>query len=158
MIQSFKQLAGAGLIACCVLPATLPAQPAWPLPVGVRVRLEYADTVRQVPIGFSRHQLVGQLLADSSGAFHLRLPTGDLVSVQQSAVKGAWTSSGVSRGRSVLAMGGSLALTGFFVGGGGWRQRDSDTRGRLIGTAIGAGVGAIVGVLRPYEFWRRVRR
>jgi len=156
--QALNYLAGAGLIACCVLPATLPAQAAWPLPVGVRARLEYADTVRQVPIGFSRQQLIGQLLADSSGAFHLRLPTGDLVSVRQSAVKSAWTSSGVSSGRSVLATGGSLALTGLLVAGGGWRQRDSDARERLIGTAIGAGVGAIIGVLRPYEFWRRVRR
>ena len=156
MTRWFNQVAGAGLIVCCMLPATVHAQSAWPLPVGARVRLEFSDTVRLVPIGFSRHQLTGQLLADSSGAYHLRLPTGDLVSVRQSAVKNAWTSSGVLRGRSVLATSFSFAVGGGIVGGSGWQQ--DNTRERLIGTAIGAGVGAIIGALRPYEFWRRVRR
>ena len=152
----FNQVAGAGLIVCCMLPATVHAQPAWPLPVGARVRLEFSDTVRQVPIGSSRYQLTGQLLADSSGAYLLRLPTGDLVSVRQSAVKNAWTSSGVLRRRSILVTSSRFAIGGLIVGGS--VGAEDNTRGRLIGTAIGAGVGAIIGVLRPYEFWRRVRR
>jgi hypothetical protein len=152
-------LVTAGLLAACALRPGVAAAQSSPflLTAGSRVQLEYKDSVRLVPIGVNRHRLTGVLLADSAGAYQLRLPTGDLVALRHEAVQRAWSSHGVSRGRSALALGASFAFTGYLLGGG-FRSGDVTTRDRTIGTAVGVGVGVLLGIIRPFETWRRVRR
>lgn len=146
-------------VAALLMPHVAQAQSSpFLLPAGSRVKLEYGDSVRQVPIGFNRHRLIGALVADSSGAYRLRLPTGDMASVRHTGVTKAWVSHGVSRKRSALSLGLSFAMTGFFVGGGGTKTNARRQRDQLIGIGVGAGVGTIVGIIRPFETWRRVRR
>lgn len=138
---------------------TLSAQARFDLPLGQRVRLEYADSVRLVPIGRSRQQLTGVLMADSADAVQLRLPTGDLVMLRRDALKQAWVSNGVSRGRSAFALAVSFSATGYLMSSPrSWRGNDNDFGDALIGAAVGAGIGTVLGLIRPFETWKRVRR
>lgn len=145
-------------IALCAYAVTLSAQAKFDLPLGQRVKVEYDDSVRLVPIGPSRQQLTGVLTADSADAVQLRLPTGDVVTLRRESLKRAWVSNGVSRGRSAFAMALSLSATGYLTSSPrSWRGESSNGDG-LIGAAIGAGIGTALGLIRPFETWKRVRR
>lgn len=144
--------------ALCTSPAILSAQARFDLPLGKRVKLEYADSVRLVPIGRSRQQLTGVLTVDSADVVQLRLPTGDLITLRRDALKRAWVSNGVSRGRSAIALAVSLSATGYLMSSPrSWRGDVSNGDG-LIGAAIGAGIGTALGLIHPFETWKRARR
>lgn len=148
----------ASLTALSFAPQVMSAQARFDLPLGQRVKFEYADSVRLVPIGRSRQQLTGVLTADSADAVQLRLPTGDVVTLRRESLKRAWVSNGVSRGRSAFVMAVSLSATGYLTSSPrSWRGESSNGDG-LIGAAIGAGIGTALGLIRPFETWKRVRR
>ncbi len=66
----------------------------------------------------------------------------------------------MSRGRSAFATALSFAATGYLLSSRqSWRGNDDNTtRDALIGAAVGAGIGTAIGLIRPFETWKGVRR
>jgi hypothetical protein len=132
---------------------------------GARVRVWIPETARQEQ-GPDRRQLLRGTVESVDGALRLRVPgtTGSLA-IQRASVRRLDVSRGVSRGASMVerAVGGALAgaitlaaLNDPQRASGPHFRTDWEAAG--VGAAFGAGFGAVVGLIWPYERWRRVIR
>jgi hypothetical protein len=132
---------------------------------GARVRVWIPETARQEQ-GPDRRQLLRGTVESVDGALRLRVPgtTGSLA-IQRTSVRRLDVSRGVSRGASMVerAVGGALAgaitlaaLNDPQRASGPHFRTDWEAAG--VGAAFGAGFGAVVGLIWPYERWRRVIR
>jgi len=132
---------------------------------GARVRVWIPETARQEQ-GPDRRQLLRGTVESVDGALRLRVPgtTGSLA-IQRASVRRLDVSRGVSRGASMVerAVGGALAgaitlaaLNDPQRASGPHFRTDWEAAG--VGAAFGAGFGAVVGLIWPYERWHRVIR
>jgi hypothetical protein len=132
---------------------------------GARVRVWIPETARQEQ-GPDRRQLLRGTVESVDGALRLRVPgtTGSLA-IPRATVRRLDVSRGVSRGASMVerAVGGALAgaitlaaLNDPQRASGPHFRTDWEAAG--VGAAFGAGFGAVVGLIWPYERWRRVIR
>jgi len=132
---------------------------------GARVRVWIPETARQEQ-GPDRRQLLRGTVESVDAALHLRVPgtTGSLA-IQRGSVRRLDVSRGVSRGASMVerAVGGAIAgaltlaaLNDPQRASGPHFRTDWEAAG--VGAAFGAGFGAVVGLIWPYERWHRVIR
>jgi hypothetical protein len=132
---------------------------------GARVRVWIPETNRQEE-GPNRRQLLRGTVESVDGALRLRVPgTAGSLAIPRATVRRLDVSRGVSRGASMVerAVGGALAgaitlaaLNDPQRASGPNFRTDWEAAG--VGAAFGAGFGAVVGLIWPYERWRRVIR
>jgi hypothetical protein len=124
------------------------------------------EATRQEQAPERRQVLRGTVESVDAGGLRLRLSgTSGSVSIPRSSVRRLDVSRGVSRGASMVeravgaAIGGavSFALLNDPRRSGGPHYR-TDWRAAGVGAAWGGAVGAVVGLIWPYERWRRVIR
>lgn len=131
---------------------------------GTRVRVWIPEAVRQEQAPERRQVLRGSVESIDGAALRLRVPgTGGSLSVPRAAVRRIDVSRGVSRAASMFerAAGGAIGGAIFFglmndpnrSGGPHYR---TDWRAAGVGAAWGAGIGGAIGLIWPYERWRRV--
>lgn len=132
---------------------------------GTRVRVWIPETNRQEE-GPNRRQLLRGTVESVDGTLQLRVPgtTGSLA-ISRASVRRLDVSRGVSRGASMFerAVGGALGGAIFAASLNdpertSWPHYRTDWRAAGVGAAWGAGIGAVVGLIWPYERWRRVIR
>ena len=142
--------------AACVLAPTADAQRIADVAAGSRVRIAVADSLRQEPFLPRTHRFIGTLARATPDTLWMHVAGPDTLRVPRSAVRGMEISRGASRAGSALEQGLAVAL----IFGIPMRAAadDEDERRRALvivgGTAV---VAAVVGALRPYERWRRLR-
>ncbi len=133
---------------------------------GMRARVWIPEAVRQEQAPERRQLLRGTIESVDGGTLRLRVPgTAGLLTVPRASVRRLDVSRGVSRGASMVeravggAMGGavSFALLNDPKRTGGPHYR-TDWRAAGVGAAWGGGIGALVGLIFPYEHWHRVIR
>jgi hypothetical protein len=139
-------------------PRPAPAQVAAPLPVGARVRLELADSLRQAPFARRAQWIVGTVVGEREGVLQLQVGPADTLRVARASVRRAAVSRGASRLASAVEQGVTAAFLGLAISA--LDTRTGARRGRDlgIGAALGAGIGVAIGVASPYERWRTLRR
>lgn len=120
------------------------------------VRLVVADSLRQERFLPRSHRVIGTLARATPDTLWLHVVGPDTVRVPRSTVRGMEVSRGASGASSALEQFVAVALIfGIPLYA---AADDRDERQRAIAivgsTAV---VAAIVGALRPYEKWRRVR-
>ncbi|HYW33476.1 MAG TPA: hypothetical protein VE869_18385 [Gemmatimonas sp.] len=114
-----------------------------------------ADSLRQLPLAPRTTQIVGQLVLVSGDTVFIMPPGGVMpVAVLQSALRTADQSRGYSRVRSALRQGFAAGVLWALMG---YSDAANGSRAFAWGGA-GLGLGMIVGAVRPYEQWERVRR
>ena len=126
--------------------------------MGARVRVTLADSLRAAPIAPRRTVLVGTVARMTAESLTV-LPPGasTATSLPRSAVRGLAVSRGVSRWRSAGQQALVAGLAGSVAGyAAAHRERGGLGRAAAWGS-LGAPLRAMVGALRPYEQWRRVR-
>jgi len=133
---------------------------------GTRVRVWIPETVRQEQAPEHRQLLRGTVESVDGSTLRLRVPgTAGSLAIPRAAVRRLDVSRGVSRGASMLerAAGGALGGAVAFAylndprrSGGPHYRTDWQAAG--VGAALGAGIGGFVGLVWPYERWRRVIR
>jgi hypothetical protein len=110
--------------------------------------------------------LRGTVESVDQGTLRLSIPSSaGTLAIPRASVRRLDVSRGVSRGASMAerAVGGAVggALTVFALNDpqrSRWPNYRSDWRAAGVGAAWGAGIGAVVGLIWPYERWRRVIR
>lgn len=131
------------------------AQPLLIVTPGTRVLLEVKDSLPQMPISRARQRLIGTLVRANNDSIWIQPLGASTVGISQQSVVNARASRGVSRGRSALIFGLTLAMTAATV----QYLQDRDDHERLgIAAGAGAGVGVVIGAISPFEQWRRIRR
>lgn len=132
---------------------------------GARVRVWIPETNRQQE-GPNRKQLLRGTVESVDGTLQLRVPgTAGSLAISRASVRRLDVSRGVSRGASMFeravagAIGGAITfgLSNHPDNATGPSYR-TDWRAAGVGAAWGAGIGAVVGLIWPYERWRRVIR
>ena len=133
---------------------------------GARVRIWIPESNRQEQGPDRRQLLRGTVESVDGGTVRLRVPntTGSLA-IPRASVRRLDVSRGVSRGASMVerAVGGAIAgaiTLGLMndPGNSSGPNFRTDWEAAGVGAAFGGGVGAIVGLIWPYERWRRVIR
>ena len=133
---------------------------------GARVRVWLPEATRQEQAPERRQLLRGTVESVDAGGLRLRVPgVAGAVSVPRSSVRRLDVSRGVSRGASMVeravggAIGGaiSFALLNDPKRTGGPHYR-TDWRAAGVGAAWGGGIGAVIGLIWPYERWHKVVR
>jgi hypothetical protein len=132
---------------------------------GTRVRVWIPEAVRQEQAP-ERRQLLRGTVESVDGVLRLRVPgSANTLAIPRASVRRLDVSQGVSRGASMVeraaggAIGGAItfALLNDPKRTGGPHYR-TDWRAAGVGAAWGAGIGAVVGLIWPYERWRRIMR
>ena len=155
------------IVISFLLAAPVTAEAQFPAEVrpGTRVRVWIPETPRQEE-GPNRRQLLRGTVESVDATLRLRVPgtTGSLA-VPRAAVRRLDVSRGVSRGASMFerAVGGAIggAVTVASLNDpqrSDWPHYRTDWRAAGVGAAWGAGFGAVIGAIWPYERWRRVIR
>jgi hypothetical protein len=132
---------------------------------GTRVRVWIPEANRQEQ-GPNRRQQLRGTVESVDGTLRLRIPgTENSLAIPRASVRRLDVSRGVSRGASMIerAVGGALsgAITIAVLNDpqrSDWPNYRTDWRAAGVGAAWGAGVGAVVGMIWPYERWHRVIR
>jgi hypothetical protein len=156
------------LVAILLLGAPRLAVAQFPAEVqsGTRVRVWIPETARQEDGPERRQLLRGTIESVDGSTVRLRVPgtTGSLA-IQRGSVRRLDVSRGVSRGASMVerAVGGAIggAITFALLndpGRSSYPHYRTDWRAAGDGAAWGAGIGAVVGLIWPYEQWHRVIR
>ncbi len=128
------------------------------VPPGTRVRLTLGDSLRSAPFAPRVKYLVGQLVRTSGDTLFV-IPAGAVTpsAMLFETVRRTERSRGASAVRSALQQGlfaGSMIALFKYTG----QQSNGRRTGDVIAWgAAGASFGAIVGAVRPYEQWQRVR-
>lgn len=133
---------------------------------GARVRVWLPEATRQEQAPERRQLLRGTVESVDAGGLRLRVPgVAGTISVPRSSVRRLDVSRGVSRGASMVerAVGGAIggAITFALLNDpkrtGGPHYR-TDWRAAGVGAAWGGGIGAVIGLIWPYERWHKVLR
>ena len=133
---------------------------------GTRVRVWIPEAARQAEGPNKRQLLRGEVDGVSAETLRLRIPGGSgAIAIPRTAIRRLDVSRGVSRGASMFerAVGVGLATAITFglmndpANSSGPNFR-TDWEAAGVGAAWGAGFGAAVGLIWPYERWRRVIR
>jgi hypothetical protein len=133
---------------------------------GTRVRVWIPEPNRQEQGPDSRQLLRGTVESVDGSILRLTVPsTAGSLAIPRASVRRLDVSRGVSRGASMVeravggAIGGALFLSMLNDPGRlSFPHYRSDWRATGVGAAWGAGIGAAVGLIWPYERWRRVIR
>ena len=148
------------VVAPCVASAQFPAE----VQPGTRVRVWVPETARQEQAPDRRQLLRGTVESVEGTILRLSVPgTGGSLAIPQSSVRRLDVSSGVDQGASMIARAAGGALGGALLFGimndpdrtGGPHYR-TDWQAAGVGAAWGAGIGAAIGLIWPFEHWRRV--
>ena len=150
-------LCAAGLV-CGALPDVARSQGLVPLPVGARVQLQLADSLRPGPFAPRAQRVIGTVVREAGGVVHLRVGAQDTLRVARASVQRAAVSRGASRSRSAVQQGviGALTVAAFSARGAGGGTSSGSAIAR--GAAWGAALGVVTGVLSPFESWRTISR
>ena len=132
---------------------------------GTRVRVWIPEANRQEQ-GPNRRQQLRGTVESVDGTLRLRIPgTVNSLAIPRASVRRLDVSRGVSRGASMVerAVGGALsgAITLVVLNDplrSRWPHYRTDWRAAGVGAAWGGGIGAVVGLIWPYERWHRVIR
>jgi hypothetical protein len=131
---------------------------------GTRVRIWIPETARQETAPDNRQLLRGTVESVDGNILRLRIPaTAGSLAVPRASVRRLDVSRGVSRGASAVERAVGGAIGGAILFGmlndprrsGGPHYR-TDWRAAGVGAAWGGGIGAAIGLIFPYERWRRV--
>ena len=143
-------------VVACVLAVRVDAQRLDDVTPGSRVRVAVADSLRQEPFLPRTHRFIGTLARATPDTLWMHVAGPDTIRVPRSAVRGMEISRGASRAGSALEQGLAVALIFGIPMYAAADDRDERQRAVAIvgGTAV---VAAVVGALRPYERWRRLR-
>jgi hypothetical protein len=150
------------LVAPCVANAQFPAD----VRPGTRVRVWIPETARQEE-GPNRRQLLrGTVESVDGGSLRLRIPgAANSLAIPRASVRRLDLSRGVSRGASMVerAVGGAIGGAIVFALLNDPKRSNephyrTDWRAAGVGAAWGGGVGALIGLIWPYERWHRVIR
>ena len=133
---------------------------------GTRVRVWIPETTRQEQGPERRQLLRGTVESLDAGVLRMTVPsTTGSISIPRTSVRRLDVSRGVSRGASMLERAAEGALWSAITVGAlnnprnpNWPQYRTDWRAAGVGAAWGAGVGAVIGLVWPYERWHRVIR
>ena len=131
---------------------------------GTRVRVWIPEMIRQEQEPEHRQLLRGTVESVDDRTLRLRVPgTAGSLAIPRASVRRLDVSRGVSRGASMFerAVGGAIGGAIVFAllndpkrtGGPHYR---TDWRAAGVGAEWGAGIGAVVGFVWPYERWGRV--
>jgi hypothetical protein len=147
-----------------VAASTLGAQFPSDVHVGARVRVWVPDAARQEQGPDRRQLLRGTVESVDANAVRIRIPgTENALAIPRSSVRRLDVSRGVSRAASMVerAVGGAIAGAITFALLNDPHRSNSphyrtDWRAAGVGAAWGGGIGAAIGLIFPYEQWRRV--
>lgn len=154
---------GVGLF---LLPLVAAAQFPSDVQPGTRVRVWVPEPTRQEQPPERRQLLRGTVESIDGSSLRLRVPgTVNALVIPRGSVRRLDVSRGVSGGASMIERAAGGAMGGAILFGllndpkrtGGPHYR-TDWRAAGVGAAWGAGIGAAVGLIWPYERWRRVIR
>ena len=148
------------LVAASSLGAQFPSD----VQVGARVRVWVPDAARQEQGPDRRQLLRGTVESVDGNAVRIRIPgTSNALAIPRSSVRRLDVSRGVSRAASMVerAVGGAIGGAVTFALLNDPRRSNSphyrtDWRAAGVGAAWGGGIGAAIGLIFPYEQWRRV--
>ena len=143
-------------VVACSVATPAEAQRVADVASGSRIRVAVADSLRQEPFLPRTRSFIGTLARATPDTLWVHVAGPDTIRVPRSTVRGMEISRGASRASSALEQGLAVALIfGIPLYA---AADDRDERQRAIAivgsTAV---VAAIVGAVRPYERWRRVR-
>jgi hypothetical protein len=133
---------------------------------GTRVRVWIPETARQEQGPERRQLLRGTVESIDAGVLRLTVPsTTGSIGIPRTSVRRLDVSRGVSRAASMFerAAGGALytAITFGVLNDPGrenFPHYRTDWQAAGVGAAWGAGIGAVIGLIWPYERWHRVIR
>lgn len=155
-----------GLIVVFAIPHLASAQFPAEIRPGTRVRVWIPEPARQEQQPDRRQLLRGTVESVDGSVLRLSVPgSAGSLAIPRSSVRRLDVSRGVSGGASMIQRAAGGAAGGAILFGllndpkrtGGPHYR-TDWRAAGVGAAWGAGIGAVVGLLWPYEQWRRVIR
>ena len=140
----------------CVVAGRAEAQRVADVAPGSRIMVSVADSLRQAPFMPRTRSFIGTFVRTTPDTLWMHVAGPDTIRVPRATVRGMEISRGASRASSALEQGLAVALIfGIPLYA---AADDRDERQRAIAivgsTAV---VAAIVGAMRPYERWRRVR-
>ena len=137
-------------LVCTLASATpLIAQQMETVTVGVRDRLTLRDSVCAQPFTRQTTPLIGTVISSTANDFTLAVGARDPVRITRPSIRSVQISRGASRRRSAIARG----IKGEVVG----TLRRGEASERVLGAAIGTGLGVVIGLLSPFEHWRSFR-
>jgi hypothetical protein len=155
----------AAIIALASAPAVLRAQFTDDVTVGTRVRVWLPESNRQSEGPWSRQLLRGSVEGVAGDTLRLSVPGAfGAIAIPRSSMRRVEVSRGVSRPASAF----ERAVGGAIGGAISWGLMNdprnatgphyrTDWQAAGVGAAWGAGIGAAIGLVFPYERWRRVR-
>ena len=127
------------------------------LPAGARVRITLPDSARQTPLTLRVQSVIGTVARTTSDTLWLQVASRDTVRVPRAALRRVEVSRGVSRARSALEFGFGIGLGVGLASAFGAYGDDHRGDDAIVIGAVTAAFGGVLGALRPYERWRRVR-
>jgi len=152
------------IIFLLVMPRFADAQFPAEIRPGTRVRVWIPEPTRQEQEPARRQLLRGTVESVDGGILRLEVPgTAGSLAIPRAAVRRLDVSRGVSPGASMIERAAGGAIGGAIMFGllndprrtGGPHYR-TDWRAAGVGAAWGGSIGAVVGLIWPYERWRRV--
>jgi hypothetical protein len=152
--------------AIAVLSSAAGAQFPDDVRAGTRVRVWIPEATRQAEGPNKRQLLRGEVDAVTAETLRLRIPgSSGAIAIPRTAIRRLDVSRGVSRGASMFerAVGVAIGSAITFAimndrGSSSGPNYRTDWEAAGVGAAWGAGVGAVVGLIWPYERWRKVIR
>lgn len=133
--------------------SNLTAQHIDSLPIGSRISVTLPDSLRQFIVGPKVQSLHATLTGITADSLYLRIGISTPFPVARSNIRGIFLSRGVQRGRSALAMASFTALFASVM-----TQREDRFSVKALQVGGSATLGAILGAVRPFESWKRVKR
>ena len=140
----------------CLVASRVEAQSVADLAPGARVRVYVSDSLRQDVFLPRTRNFIGALSRATADTLWLHVGGPDTVRIPRSDVRSLYASRGASRLTSALERGFLIAVA---FGVPLYTAADDRDERRKAVAVVGAGavLAAIVGAVRPYEHWRRVR-
>ena len=151
-----KRALGLVVALASLLSARLHAQRAATPDQGSRVRLAIADSLRQEPFLRRTRSVIGTLARATPDTLWLHVGGPDTVRIPRTDLRSIDVSRGASRASSAFEQG--IAVAAIFGLPLYSAADDRDERQRAV-VIVGstAALAAIIGAVRPYERWRRLR-